>query len=174
LLNLVWDKLLPALQSQALPADTASHKQLETKLAGLALRTVEGGATSPLAAKVLGRTFVFPENDQKLESVTLMPEANGNGLVLVTQSTGIESRISCGYGAWKKGRAPFAGSLDEPGAASGAWLTDDTYVVKLFATETPHGVTMKFRFDGDRVFHDAEANVAFGPTKRPQLVGQAK
>ncbi len=173
LLNLIWDKLLPAMQAQALPADAVSQKKLETKLAGLALPTAEGRATSPLAGKILGRKFVFPANDQKLESVTLLPDASGNGVVLVSQTKGVESRIACGYGAWKEGRAPFAASPDEAVAASGAWLKDDTYVVKLFATETPHGITTTFRFDGDRVFQDSEANVAFGPTKGPQLVGQA-
>ncbi len=97
----------------------------------------------------------------------------GDGLILVSQANGVESRIACGHREWKKGRAPFGSSPGEPVAASGAWLTDDTYVVKLFATETPHGVTTKLRFDGDRVFQDSEANVAFGPTERPQLVGQA-
>jgi hypothetical protein len=29
-----------------------------------------------------------------------------------------------------------------------------------------------FRFEGDRLVFDAEHNVAFGPTKLPQMVGQ--
>ena len=39
--------------------------------------------------------------------------------------------------------------------------------------ETPFYSTLAFRFDGDRLLLDAEHNVAFGPTKLPQLVGQA-
>lgn len=35
-------------------------------------------------------------------------------------------------------------------------------------------LTTKFRFEDDRVFVDEETNVAFGSTKRPQLVGRAE
>jgi hypothetical protein len=32
---------------------------------------------------------------------------------------------------------------------------------------------LKLKFEGDQVILDSETNVAFGPTKRPQLVGRA-
>jgi len=39
--------------------------------------------------------------------------------------------------------------------------------------QTPFYSSLVFKFDGDRLVFDAEHNVAFGPTKLPQLVGQA-
>src|SRR5207253_569498 len=41
-LNVIWDKLLPALQAQELPANTAGSQQLKDKLARLEVRTAEG------------------------------------------------------------------------------------------------------------------------------------
>jgi hypothetical protein len=34
-LNLVWDKLLPAFQTKALPADAQAHQQLKRTLSNL-------------------------------------------------------------------------------------------------------------------------------------------
>lgn len=178
-MNLVWNKLLPAMQPKRLPADAANRMQLETKLAGLAVRTPEGGATSPLATKVAGRKFVFPANDQKLEALTLVPAATGHGLTLITRSNGAESRTAAGFKTWKLGRGAFGSGLsgpylDEPLAASSAWTSDDTLVVKVCAYETPFYSTLRLRFDGNTVTRESETNVGFGNTKQPPLIGRAE
>lgn len=172
-LDLVWDKLLPTLQPRRLSSDLGNRMKLERRLASLALRTPEGSPSSPTAAKVLGRKFVFSANDQKIESVTLQPDSSGSAMTLVLRANSVESRIACGHREWKKGRAPFGSYPDEPVAASGAWVSDDSYVVKLAAFETPFCLTIKLSFDGGRVLLDSEMNVSFGGTKRGQLVGQA-
>lgn len=58
-------------------------------------------------------------------------------------------------------------------AASVPWTADDAFTVKLALYETPFYSTLTFRFYGDRLLLDGEHNVAFGPTKPPQLVGRA-
>ena len=57
-------------------------------------------------------------------------------------------------------------------AASGAWSKDDVFNVKLSIYQTPFYSSLNFKFDGDRLLFDSEDNVAFGPTKLPQLVGR--
>src|SRR5437773_2555584 len=47
-LNVIWDKLLPALQSQTMPADSAASQELTHRLAHLEVRPAQGSATSPL------------------------------------------------------------------------------------------------------------------------------
>src|SRR4029079_19085331 len=44
-LNLVWEKLLPALQNDSLPADDNGSKKLRETLAGLTLHVPEGKGT---------------------------------------------------------------------------------------------------------------------------------
>jgi hypothetical protein len=58
-------------------------------------------------------------------------------------------------------------------AASGAWTAENVFTVKLAPYETPFYSTLALRFDGDQLLLDTEHNVAFGPTKLQQLVGQA-
>jgi CubicO group peptidase (beta-lactamase class C family) len=176
-LNVIWDKLLPAMQSQPLPSNAAGQEQLKDKLRRLEIRTARGSATSPMAGKLLNREYLFPANDQKMESVALSSSAGGKTLRLTARMDGKEMTIPCGYQEWRKGRAPlFAGRLayfpDEPVAGSFAWSSDDTCVIKFCAYETPFHLTLTLKFDGDEVTLDSEANVAFGPTKRPQLLGR--
>lgn len=173
-LNLVWDKLLPAFKSNALPEDREDQKRLEQKLAGLTVRMPTGASVSATAQKILGRKFVFGANDQKLEAITLASGSDSNGLILAIQAKGVESRLPCGFREWKKGRGTFGSYVDEPIAGSAAWKTDDTCAIKLCAYETPFYHNLTLHFSGDEVTLDSEANVGFGGTKRPQLVGHAE
>ena len=90
------------------------------------------------------------------------------------QSGGTTKQFTTGYREWQKGHGSFGSYTNEPAAATSAWATDDTVVVKQCFTETPYYVTYKLRFDGDQVFYDAEANIGFRNTRQPQLVGRAE
>ena len=121
----------------------------------------------------------MPANSRKLETITLLLDEKDSAVTLVTRQDGIEQRIKCGRGAWSRGRMAW-GSLARPGtmyswlaAASGAWTADGTFTTKLCFYETPFLVTIKLKFSSKELQCGAEANVGFGPTKEPQLVGTA-
>jgi len=177
-LNVIWDKLLPAMRPQALAPNPTVSQQLKDRLAHLEVRPVQGAAVSPLAARILKRQFVFPGNEQRLESLTLTSTDASQTLILRARIQGKDMTVPCGYREWKKGRAPFSGRLaefsDEPTAGTYAWPADDICTLKLCAYETPYHTTFTLKFDGNRVTIDSETNVAFGPTKRPQLIGRAE
>jgi len=184
-LNVIWDKLLPAMQPKKLPANSAGDRQLKDQLAHLEVRTPQGSGTSPLAGRILNRKFSFSSNtstnDQKFETVALSLSDSGKTLTLTSRMDGKEVIIPCGYHEWKKSRAPlFVGKLaqfpDEPTAASFAWPHDDTCIIKLCAVEAPYltTLTLKFNAEGSQLSLDSETNVAFGPTKRPQLTAKAE
>jgi CubicO group peptidase (beta-lactamase class C family) len=173
-LNLVWDRLLPALQKSPLPADADGRKKLEGTLAGLSLRPQPGQGSSALAARLSGRRYVFPTNEQKVEALALEVPAGGGPVTLVARFDGVEQRIACGQGEWRKGRLAYGAFPEQPVAVSGAWTADDTYVAKMTFFETPFSTTLTLRFADDQLVYDAEFNVAFGPTKQPQLVARAE
>jgi CubicO group peptidase (beta-lactamase class C family) len=168
-LNLVWDKLLPALKPESLPPDEDSRRKLEQALAGLALPPQKGPA-SP--AHFPDKKYTFPANNLKIEAMAL--ERDGQAVTLIARIDGAERRIACGAGSWKKGRAALTSRFPEqPAAASGAWVSDNTYKAKVCFYETPFIDTLTLKFDGDQLVLDSELNVNFGPTKAPQLVGKA-
>jgi hypothetical protein len=179
ILNILWNHLLPALQARSLPANAEDDARLKAKLGQLKVPAVEGSATSASSGQVLNRKFGFASNDQKLEQLTLGSTDGGQTLKLTMQVNGKESVIPCGYREWKRGRAALSGGRlaqfeDEPVAGTFAWSAADTCLVKFCAYETPYHFTMKLKFDRDQVTVGSEANVAFGSTRRPELVGHAQ
>jgi len=170
-LNLVWDKLLPAMKPSPLAPDDAARQKLEDTLKNLALRTEEG-AVSP--AKAFGTKYVFPTNQRKLEAITLLNDGKDGAVTLVKRLDGVEQRIVCGRGAWSKGQASWGPLPRQPVAASGAWTADGTFTARLCFYETPFIIAVKLRFSGKELQCDSESNVGFGPTKESQLVGKAE
>jgi len=179
-MNLVWDKLLPAMKAEAGPEDAAGRAQLEKKFAGLTVRVPAGTPTAPLAKDVSRKWYDFPENDRGVQAVAL--DVGPASPALLVRTAGGETRTAIGLGSWAKSRDGFTNGLDHflsvPAhplvAASGAWTAPDTFTVKIAAYETPFYSTLSLRFAGDRLLLESEHNVAFGPTKLPPLVGQRR
>jgi CubicO group peptidase (beta-lactamase class C family) len=173
ILNLIWEKLLPAMKPRPL-MPFADGKKLTERLAHLTVRPAEGSETSPSAPRILGRKFVFPANEQKLEAITVTSNNDGKSVGVVVQSAGAKSEFIAGHRDWKQGRGSFATYTDAPAAATFAWDAEGTLVVKQCFTETPFHVTHKFRFDGNQLSYEAQRNVGFGATKQPPLVGRVE
>ncbi len=168
-LNLIWDKLLPAMKPSALAADNAAREKLEQTLKGLSLRPAEGSG-SPVKAS--GKKYLFPANDRKLEAISFDGDGTNGSVTLVARLNGAEQRIVCGCGSWQKGQLAWRQLAEQPIAASGAWTANDTFTARLCFYETPYIVTLRLKFSGKELQWNAESNVAFGPTKSPQLTGR--
>jgi CubicO group peptidase (beta-lactamase class C family) len=178
-MNLVWDKLLPTMKASALPEDDAAQKKLKSRLAGLMMRVPSGQPNAAINAKVSGKWYEFPDNDRGIKAVSL--DFNSGSPTMVVRAAGGETKTLIGIGSWMKSPGGFANGIDKflsvPAhplvAASGTWSAPDVFTLKLVPYQTPFYSTMSFRFDGDRLLLDSEYNVAFGPTKLTQLIGQA-
>lgn len=173
-LNVVWDKLLPALKSESLAPDDEGAKKLEQALANLTIPPQEGNGSPGAAASAFGKTFVFPKNEHKLESAKLEADGQGKNVTIVAKYATGETRIPCGQGVWKKDRSAVASMPEQPIAASGAWTGDDTYTANLCLTETPFRFALKLKFEGDKLHFEIEPHVGFGKGGATKLVGQAE
>jgi CubicO group peptidase (beta-lactamase class C family) len=178
-MNHIWDKLLPAMKKDPLPEEAAAKTKLDEKLASLTMKLPAGQPKSALAEKVSGKWYEFPENERGIKAIALDFKTDSPAILVRTASG--ETKTPLGVGAWIKSRGGFANGLEKslsvppnPGmAAAGAWSADDVFTVKLTLTETPFYTTMSFKFDGERLEFDSNYNVAFGPTKLAQLIGQS-
>ena len=174
-LNLVWDKLLPAMKPDALTADATGEKDLKTKLAGLTMPTPIAAAMAKIPADVSGKTFRFEPNAQKVDEIALEMGTKGEGVTLVAKfNGGAEQRIDCGAGEWKKGRVALGTQAAQPAAVAGAWTADDIYTAQVSLVETPFLVTITLDFSGGKLKFETARNVAFGPTKQAAVVGERK
>jgi CubicO group peptidase (beta-lactamase class C family) len=175
-LNLVWEKLLPALNNGALSEDSEATQKLQDKLRSLTIRKPKGQATTSVLAQISGKTYTFPSNDKKLESAGIERGPDPGDLTIVTKIDGQERRIEIVGSGWNKGSIPAppgAGITPAQGsrniAAIGAWTADDTYTARVVLTETPFVLTVTMRFAGEELFYDSQVNVR---GKDPQLVGR--
>jgi len=179
-LDLIWDKLLPAIKDEALPEEIDDWQQLETRLSNLQVRPIDGRPTAPTASTIGDKRYVFSENGRGIEAVSF-DFAGETPALVVSTGTG-DSRIPYGNDTWIKGRASFVNGFDRiigfdadyAVAATGNWTGDSTLSIKLCLYETPYYTTMDFHFDGDEVGFESSSNVSFGPTMIPRIVGRAR
>ena len=169
-LNLVWDKLVPAFEANALTPDADSEKRLKDRLASLSLPTPQGSASSEMLGFIHKKWFAFEKNPQDLEAISLEKASDG-GIVLVMKSNGTEQRLACGYGEWKRSKLKLGAVPEQPVALCGAWKSESEYNVKLCRVETPFVTSLRLQFKGNELLYDSDSNVGFGQTKQPQLVG---
>jgi hypothetical protein len=134
-LNLVYEQLLTSMKPGPLPPDPQAQEKLQQKLASLVLAPQPGQTNSPLAAKVSGRHYLFAENDQKVESITL--EFGEKQDILSVRNERGDHSLELGHGAWITGVTAFDDEEPIPVAATGAWADDSTYVAKLSFYQTP-------------------------------------
>ncbi len=168
-MNLVWERLVPALKAGPLPADAASQRKLTDKLATLTLRSPAGTATSAMARTVAGKRYTFDSNKQSIESIALEPSTNGTSVII--RSGGADQRLAADHNAWTKGTFSVSGT-PTPVASSGAWTAEDTYTLDVVRYRTPFATNYKLRFAGDQLFVTIEQNVGPADARLTELVGK--
>jgi CubicO group peptidase (beta-lactamase class C family) len=158
-LDAVWAHLLPAMGPAPLPADPGAAEAMAEALAGLAHPPAAGAATSPVAARVAGRTFEMDENGREMASLTF---AWGDRDTVTIRDDRGAHPIVCGHGVWHTHVTNWAPGPAAPIAASGAWTAADTYQVRICQVEGPFRPTLTCRFDGDEVRVETDVNVRIG------------
>lgn len=166
-LDLVWETLLPAMQEAPLKADGKKHAELQQKLKTLQLPAQVGERTSKRAKNANGTRYIFAANEDNIEAVSF---AWGKEDIYTIRVEGQDYRIPVGYNTWVTSDQGEMGLV----AASGAWVAEDTYILKIYYYETPYSTSVRYRLDGEKLIRDEEQHVSFGPTERPQLVGEKK
>lgn len=177
-LDLVWAHLLPAMRPTPLPPNGAAHQALQQKLQGLVLPLVAGEAPPPDAEKMSGRRYHFAGKRAPLQAIAF-DFGPAEDVCTVWDSRG-EHRLLLGRGAWAASGTAWdpldarstVRDVRRPIAASGGWTARDTYVLRVYYTETPFCVTAVCKFAGEKVRLKLRVNVSFGPTEFPQLTGQ--
>ena len=179
LFDVVWTRLLPALHAAALPASVSAQEALTRKLATLTLPIPAGADRSPHASQVSGKTYVFPKNEQGIETVRI-DFAAGNPVLIFKDNEGVHP-IALGSGRWLRGTTTFRKRIshmwdaDQQGmAACGTWTDADTFTAKLCFDETPFIITARLKFDGDQLLLNMDHNQRWGEKHRPQIVGRVE
>ena len=161
-MNVVWEKLLPALGAAKLPENLAAKQALTDRLARLMVKPISGTLRPASGAVIFDKPYKVAANDQGVEAITIV-RGDGGDSTLKLKVKGAERAIGLKQGEWQLGRLAWGNLEEQPAAASGAWTTVDTYVTKIVFYETPFILNLTLKFSGDTVQIDREMNVGGGP-----------
>jgi CubicO group peptidase (beta-lactamase class C family) len=172
-MNLVWDRIVPALGPAALTADEPARTKLNAKLSSLVLRTPSGTAAAVpgMMKSVAGKRYTLTKNPQGFESIALGPAA-GTDATLTVSIAGADQQIAVGSSAWRSGTIKTPAGKIDPIAASGAWTADDTYTLKVVRYQTPFVTTFQLKFAGDQLAVTSEENVGAADTRTAKYDGK--
>jgi CubicO group peptidase (beta-lactamase class C family) len=158
-MNLVWDRLVPALGDRPLTSDASAHARLTAKLSSLTLPVQAGGAVPALAATLAGRQYVVGTKTRSIDALTI-DAADARGEAAFTfRIAGEEHRVTAAPGEWRTTTMPAPDGKPEPVATSGAWTAPDTYTLTIARYRTPFVMTFTLRFAGAQLTIESEANV---------------
>lgn len=171
-MNLVWDHLVPAFAAAPLPADAATHAQLVTRLAALAIPPQPAAPASPQAAQFAGQVYTFTSNEQTPDALSFTLSADGTP-TFHFKAGDREQTVACPPGVWTKTSLILGRQPERLYAVSGAWTAADTFTLKLCAYATPYITTVRLKFTPAALTVESEVNVSFGPRTPPAQVGHA-
>lgn len=109
-LDIVWDRMLPAFAKAALPEDAASAAALRDRTATLALKPVAGARAG--GDEFLGKVFPFKEAPAGIKDMRLDRTSDG-WTFRVTTPAGVQA-VPVGFGSWARGRMRFSTRKHEP------------------------------------------------------------
>lgn len=166
-MNLVWDYLLPAMQTEPLAADHDGYTRLVEKSSQLNLLPAQGQAVSPKAAQISGKVYTAEPNVLGIKHLIL--DFTDSVTIFKAQTAQGEERITASFGRWHEGHTSLfneiwlTGSL--PLVASGAWVNDDCYMIVARLYETPYTYTLNCHFEGNKLKLTVQINVSLETTE---------
>jgi len=157
-LDMVWKYLYPGITHNALPPDKRSEEELKQRLASLSLPLPDKTANEALSSKLSGRLIIFPENQKKIESMSLGFSNDICHLKINTDTAAYEIDFAAGkwlYGeTLRHGPSIFEhakGSLQglPPFKIAGtfSWPDENTLELTLRYIENCHSEKLIFHFE---------------------------
>lgn len=172
LLNLVWDKLLPAFKTESLKKDPAAYKSLEGKLKSLSLAPQKSVSSGDIPA---GKLVFLQTPYHSLKGLKLEKKNDDLEVTFVTDS--LNHVIPFSDGKWALSETTLKGPYLVAGAranrsliprhkvaGSYGWKDPHTLVLALKYYESMHTETITVQFNGEG------ADVSFGNI----TIGEAK
>ncbi len=180
-LNVVWDELLPHLGAGpgVVPPPAADVPRLAKGLESLSLPLPSVSSRSPRESEVSRVRWALSSNEAALVEVALDFRAN----VFTYRLSGFDHPLAVGADlngvyATRFGRHEWVDDACLLGyprrlrtASSGTWTDPLTFELTIVQIESPHILTLIFRFGDDRLTLSVRMNVSFGSTEFPAIEG---
>ena len=143
-LDLVWEHLLPGFADQPLAFEEEAYEQLTQMIDSVGYLPMSSEIASEIASQVSGKRFLLEPNKQMYEAAML--EFTADECVVTYWTPKGEFQVFCGIGVWKECMASLNGP-PSPAAASGCWVSFDTFEMEWRYVTTPFSDRVKCKFD---------------------------
>ncbi len=173
ILDIIWDTLLPAMETEALPENPEALEALEKRLEGLALSTIEGEETQAGAmGNELSGLYAIEEN--ALGIVSLALDLESSPIELTVETAEGEFHLPVGYRNWEDALFPWPGLTSQKVAVQGAWTSANVLELNLQYYESPQSMKWTLQFGEEGLDFSADSRAAFGPRKLVYVKGKRK
>jgi CubicO group peptidase (beta-lactamase class C family) len=168
-LDLVWEHLLPGLNSSQTLKPSNVSEILTHKLLNLELPVVQGEKNSEIASQVSSLNYSFEVNEANIQSMSFNFLAQQLELN-VTNDSGNHTLI-CGYQQWLNNTTLFEpsvrfGNLElQHASIQGAWIASDQFEMQICFNESAFTFTWRFEFANQALTLNSSINVGFGDTQ---------
>ncbi|MES1249122.1 MAG: hypothetical protein ABUL46_00485, partial [Chitinophaga rupis] len=184
-MKIIWEHLLPGMQSGVLPENGEEQATLKKELSALVLPVVKGSKTSAISSRYHKKKWTVEPNDLPIKSLEF--SFSGKGCVLSVASDTSTSTLEFGWENWILNRSRElyifrAGDMvPKPTRIAGTatWVDDHTLQLNLRFVEAIFGdrLTCVFGDDGVTVtFLNSVAETAVKKTVDPRkpLIGRGE
>lgn len=182
--GLIWDKFLPALSDEPLPA-SKDYELLKKKQASYTLEIPSGKATSSVMKNIAGKTIVLSENRYGWKEVSFKQAAKNELQMVITKTDGTSYTQSLGHKIWMRdeieGLPPYSinpidwhRGLQGPFYAAGAYGWEkNTLNVNLHYVNWVSSLFFKFKFTGGNNV-EVEVSNNYIKNKTEKVTGEIK
>ena len=174
-LNLVWDHLLPNMHAATLEENLVDQAELAAALASLEMPVAKNSASPNVNFE---QEFMVAENPYGLEKFGF--QKTTDGLQLIIRDALGTHHLECWFETWCSNETrfdpvtTFGHDLPRKVAGNAAWLEPDLLEVRLCYFETSFSHTSRFRFSGETLQIESNANVRFGPTRDEPMTARTR
>ncbi|WP_138754136.1 serine hydrolase domain-containing protein [Paenibacillus sinopodophylli] len=169
-LDMVWEHLLPAMESSPLSLDHDVQAGLAAKLQSLTLQPPQLQQESSLEANISGETYTLEENKHQWKSIAVSFEDHHAAVVVVKAEENFT--LILGRSSWNEGSTRLILDGDKRVFASFTWEQQDTLLITIRFTETPFAFTGTLQFEEGKLVLSLISNVLPDKTNvRGQRVG---
>ena len=175
IMQIVWDELLPKMNSSEMIFNPEGIEILRKKSASLELKPIDGKMSKGLAKKFFNKKIKIAKNKEGVEFIFFNSKKNE---VEIKVNSKIET-IPFGFGEYikseLKGHLPFTSSnhkivpssslrylKNKKIAASGAWISENEFQMRIYQYETPARLDYIFNFKNGKLKWDCKKSNALG------------
>jgi hypothetical protein len=154
-LNIIWDNLLPGMQTGVLPENKEEQSGLKKELGALMLPVVKGSVSSSMSSGLNKKKWKVADND--LGVGTLELSFSGKGCVLSAVAGGKDTKMEFGWESWVL-NSPREAYVFRTGqmvpmpsriAGTATWINEHTLQLNVRFVEAIFGDRITLVFDGD-------------------------